>query len=57
MTLIPEGYFKEEKNIKLTQSEIDLIIDELERTEHNNFTFLGYDKIIDKLRKQIEDKK
>ena len=44
-------YYKEERNIKLTQSEIDLIIDELERTAHNIYTFLKYSDLIKKLRK------
>ena len=50
MVIIPKEYYKEEKNIKLTKSEIDLIIDELERAEHNIFLFLNYGKIIEKLK-------
>ncbi len=50
MVVIPESYYKKEKNVKLTESEIDDIVRELERTEHNVFTFLKYDKIIKKLR-------
>ena len=46
---IPESYYKEEKEIKLTQSEIDMVIEELERAPHNIFTFLNYDKLIKKL--------
>jgi len=48
--MVPKEYCEEEKEIKLTQSEIDLIIEELERTEHNLFLYLNYDKIINKLK-------
>lgn len=50
MVVIPKKYYKAEKNIKLNQAEIDIIIDELERTDFNIFTFLNYDKIIKKLK-------
>lgn len=52
--VIPEGYYKKEKNIKLTQAEIDMIVDELERTEHNIFVFLSYDKLINKLKRRAK---
>ena len=53
--IIPEEYYREEKIIKLSQSDIDIIVEELERTEYNIFTFMNYQKIIDKL-KQKETK-
>jgi hypothetical protein len=49
MTIISEDY-SEEKIVKLTQPDINKIIDELEGTEHNIFIFLDYQKIIDKLK-------
>ena len=52
MVVIPMEYYKEEKIIKLTQSEIDLIIEELERTPHNCFEFLNYNKLIKKLKEK-----
>jgi hypothetical protein len=51
--IIPEEDNKEIE-VKLTKSEIDLIIEELERAPHNCYNFLNYDKIINKL-KNIED--
>jgi len=48
MVVISDSYYKE-KNVKLTQIEIDTIIDELKRTEHNIFVFMDYEKIINKL--------
>ena len=39
--MIPDEYYVNEKEVKLTQSEIEIIIDELERTEHNIFIFLN----------------
>lgn len=50
--IIPESYYAEEKNIKLTQYEIDLVINNLEGTEHNTFVFLKLDKIIAKLNQE-----
>lgn len=38
-------------NVKLTENEIDLIVDELGRVPHNVFGFMNYDKIVDKLKK------
>ena len=55
MVIIPAEYNTEEKNVKLTQSEIDLIIDELERTEHNIYTFLNYEDLIKKLKESGEE--
>ena len=57
MVIFPSEYLKEEKIVKLTKSEIDKIIDELERTEHNIFVFLHYDKLIKKLKKFRDRKK
>lgn len=51
MTVTPESYFKKEKIVKLTQQEIDMIIDALGREPHNIYIFLGYDKLIKKLKK------
>ena len=51
--LIPDSYYTEEKEIKLTQNEIDIIIDNLERVEHNIFIYLNLDKIIKKLKGRV----
>jgi hypothetical protein len=56
MILIPESYYKEEKIVKLTQQDIDMIVEELERQPHNVFLFLNYDKLIEKLKSQVQDK-
>lgn len=48
--IVPESYYMEDKMVRLTQSEIDIIIEELERTEHNIFIFMNYDKLIVKLK-------
>ena len=48
--IIPESYYTIEKNVKLTQADIDIIIEELERTEYNIYTFMNYDKLIAKLK-------
>lgn len=51
MVIIPNSYYKKEKNVKLTQYEIETIIEELERVEHKIFVFSRYDRIINKLKK------
>jgi hypothetical protein len=38
-------------NVKLTQYEIETIIEELERVEHKIFVFSRYDRIINKLKR------
>ncbi len=38
------------RKIELTEQEIQLIIDELERVPHNIFEFLNYKKLINKLK-------
>jgi len=55
--MFPESYYKKELNIKLTEAEIDMIIEELERTEHNLYTFLNYEKLIKKLKRERCQKK
>lgn len=50
MITIPKGYYTKEKEVKLTESEIEMIIDELERVPHNLFEFMNYKRIIEKLR-------
>ena len=52
--IIPQSYYKKQLNVKLTASEIQIIIDELERTEHNIYRLLGYEEIIKKLEKVRE---
>jgi hypothetical protein len=42
--IVPEDYY-----VLLTAQEIEAIIDELTRAQHDIFVFLGYDKIIEKL--------
>lgn len=54
MAVIPAEYYTKEKIVKLTQSEMDLIIDELERTEQNVYAYLNYKQIINKLRGKDE---
>ena len=51
MVLIPEEYYTKLKKVELTQQDIDIIVDTLERVEHNIFTFQNLDRIINKLRK------
>lgn len=46
----PESYYTEEKEVKLTQAEIDLIIEQLNREEHGIFDFFNYQSIINKLK-------
>ena len=48
--IIPEEYYSEEKEIKLTLQDIDKIIEILETQSHSLFVFLDYQKIINKLR-------
>lgn len=50
--IIPESYYKKQLKIELTEAEIDMIIEELEVAPHNIFKFLGYDKLIEKLKKE-----
>lgn len=50
--IIPDDYYKKELEVKLTEQDIDVIIDELNRVSHNVFTFLGYEKIIKKLKEK-----
>lgn len=50
MTIISNNYLTEEKEVKLTQQEIENIIEELNHASHNFFAFLNYDKIIEKLK-------
>jgi len=40
---------KKTRNIKLTENEIQLIVEELERIPHNVYQFLNFEKIIEKL--------
>lgn len=40
--------------LELMSNEIEYIIDELERTEHNIYIFFNYENIIDKLRKALK---
>lgn len=51
MVVIEKDYYKEEMKVKLTEEDIDYIIDQLNRTEHSIFMFFRYDKIIKKLNK------
>ena len=55
--LIPDRYYKLEKEVKLTQADIDAIVECLEREEHGIFVLLNYLKIIDKLKVKDEQKK
>ena len=52
--IIPESYYKKEKQINLTEAEIDRIIEELERAPHNIFKFYSYDGMIKKLKRGRE---
>jgi len=49
MTIIKED--KTPRKVELTDREIEIIIDELERIPHNTFTFLNCDMIIEKFKK------
>ena len=48
--LIPESYYKDELNVKLTAQDIEMIIDELERQPHNLYEFQQTEKLINKLK-------
>lgn len=50
MVVVPESYFKKEINVKLTNQEIDIIVESLVREPHNIYVFLKYDKLIKKLK-------
>ena len=47
---MPTEYYTVEKEVKLTQAEIDLIIEQLNRAEHGVFDFLNYQSVINKLK-------
>ena len=49
------GKTKEVK-IELLDTEIQIIIDELKRVPHNLYTFMNYEKIIKKLKVEVENK-
>ena len=49
---IPDEYYTKEIEVKLTKSDIDKIIGELEDACHNLYVFLEYDKLIKKLREK-----
>lgn len=50
MVVISEDYYTKEKIVKLTEDEIEKIIDALENVHHSYFVWASYDKIIDKLK-------
>ncbi len=55
--IIPESYYTEENEVKLTHADIDSIISELENTSHNLYVWAGYEKIINKLNGGNDGKK
>jgi len=44
-----------EVKIELLDTEIQMIIDELKRVPHNLYTFMNYEKIIKKLKVEVEN--
>jgi len=48
--IMPTDYYTTDKEVKLTQAEIDLIIEQLNRAEHGVFDFLNYQSVINKLK-------
>lgn len=48
--LIPESYYKDELNVKLTEQDIEMIIDELERQPHNLYEYQQTENLIKKLK-------
>ena len=48
--IIPDSYYKKEKIVKLTQSEIDRIMEVLERQPHDQYEFWQTEKLIEKLK-------
>jgi len=48
--MIPESYYKEKKVLELTESEMDRIIEELERAPHNLYEFYNYGELVDRLK-------
>lgn len=47
--MITQKYYKEELTIKLTQQDIDFIIEQLKQAPFCIYDFLNYEKIIKKL--------
>jgi hypothetical protein len=45
------------RKVILLESEIRMIVEELERVPHNTFEFFNYGKIIQKLKSETEKKK
>ncbi len=52
--MIPESYYKKKLNVKLTEAEIDIIIEVLNSTRHDIYDYLDYDGLIKKLKKEKE---
>jgi len=50
VVIVPDNKIR---NVKLTGDEINLIVEELQRIPHNVYTFVGYEKIITKLKKSL----
>ena len=48
--IIPDSYYKKEKIVKLTQSEIDRIMEVLERQPHDQYEFWQTEELIEKLK-------
>ena len=52
MVIIPKEYYEKEIEVKLTQAEINVIIEALEFQPHNLFEFLNCGKIVKKLKNE-----
>jgi len=57
MVIIPAEYYEKKLKVELTAKEIQDIIDELGRVQHDVYTFLNYNKLIEKLKNAIQNKK
>lgn len=51
--IIPDGYYTEDIEVKLTKAEIETIIDILKREEYSIYMFLNLDRIAEKLKKEL----
>lgn len=50
MVVIPEEYYAQEVEVKLTRYEIESIIDALEVQPHNIYEFMNLKELVSKLR-------
>jgi len=52
--IVDSSYLRKVLNVNLTIGEIEKIIDELQRTEHNIYELMNYEELIKKLRECLD---